>query len=109
MKTKTFLFFVIALFLMGMGVGCEKEKNELDCYTGKIIQLKGKCNSIVKITSAPKNGLSIGETVSFNSDLLNQDLKIGSIIEFKIIQYEKWNGPATADCIWPTYIANIEP
>ena len=106
MKKKMMLFTVIAL-LVG-GVGCEKEICNNDCYIGEVIQLRGKCNSIIAITSSPEGGLSIGETIAFNPEMVNQDLIIGDIVRFKIIQYEKWNGTATADCIWATFTATIE-
>ena len=110
MKTKTTVFtMIVPLLLLVGGMGCEKENNNADCYIGKVIQIRGKCNDIIEITSAPKNGLPVGQTITFNPDLFSQELKIGSMIKFKIVKYEKWEGPGTADCIWPAYIGNVEP
>ena len=97
---------IVALLL---GVGCEKEKDNINWYEGTVLQLKGRCMAIVKITSAPKNGLTVGHTITFNPDFFDGELKIGSSFEFKVIEYEKWEGPAIAECLWPFYVGYIEP
>lgn len=110
MKTKTILFAVTILALLIIGAGCDEKDKNIDYYSGEIISLnKGDgCFDIINIKQAPNDGLPIGTYIAFSTNMLEKDLKIGDIVQFRINNYEEWAGPATAACTWPTYSASIE-
>jgi hypothetical protein len=67
------------------------------------------CQNIIEITEPAENGnLVKNTTISFNPDLYEGTLKVGDVVFFKILEYEQWIGPATADCLWPQFAASIE-
>ena len=98
------LFFLIV-------AGCNNDGQYPSCYEGKVVSLNhgDGCNNIIEIVKAINNdGLSTGSTITFNPDLYEGTLKVGDVVYFKIIQYEKWVGPGTANCLWPGFIGQIE-
>ena len=110
MKKKMILFTVITLLIMIVGMGCEIETPK-DCYSGTIVSLnesRNGCNNIVRIDKALENGIPTGTTLAFNASVFDKKLKLGETIYFKVINYERWVGPATADCLWPYYMARID-
>lgn len=116
MKQKRFNLFSFFLFLLLicavlLGKGCKDIEQDLFCYQGKVVTLnQGEgCNNIIEIIEPAKNGeLSAGVTISFDPNLYSLALEVGDVVSFKIVQYEEWVGPATADCLWPQYIAQID-
>ena len=112
--TAKFILCISALFLLLAGGGCEKGKDVSQCYTGKVLTLVGiglEQYNIIEITSTPRFGgdLSIGSTITFNRGDFSPKLKIGDVVRFRIIRYEEWSGPATADHRWPQYVGEVEP
>lgn len=105
LKVSTFLM----LFAL-MGAGCEKEE-DLRCYKGKVVSInqQNSCHNIIEIIEIAKGSeLMAGNTISFETASYKGALKIGNIVFFKIIEYEDWVGPATANCLWPQYVGQIE-
>ena len=94
---------------MGMG-GCEKRDYPTGYYKGRIITLnKGDgCFNLIEIQQSIENGLSIGVRITFNKELHNKEFKIDDTVYFKINNYQEWEGPANASCLWPHYNAVIE-
>ena len=107
MKTKLILFMVIALLLGG--VGCEREKINENCYEGKILYLSEECFNIIEITVAPKDGVPVGHTISFNPDLFNKKLKEGAIVHIEITNFREWDYPIASPCVYPTYFGFVKP
>ncbi|WP_026475022.1 hypothetical protein [Alkaliflexus imshenetskii] len=103
---------VFLLLISLMGAGCEKdEKRDSLCFQGEVISLNqgDGCQNIIKITKSTKDSeFEVGNTISFDPDLYGGTLKVGDVVYFKIIQYEDWEGPATAYCLWPKFTARIE-
>ena len=99
------------LLLIG-GAGCEKEIDKSDCYTGEVITLFGVGHeryNIVTITKVSnKHSLPVGTTIAFDIEKYGKKVKIGDIIDFEILMYEKWVSPATADHLWPKYVGIIK-
>ena len=94
------------------GAGCEKNKLDLLCYKGKIVNLNQQtgCQNIIEIVNTPDAGaLPVGTTLSFNPDLFGNKLKIGDIIYFKVLIYEKFGDIIMPHhCFAPQYAAIIE-
>ncbi|MGQ7868299.1 hypothetical protein [Sunxiuqinia sp. sy24] len=112
MKPISFKITIILLLFSLMGAGCE-EDDERDplCYQGKIVSLNqgDGCQNIIEIVKTIKDGeLEAGNTMTFNPELYEATLKVGDVVYFKIIQHEDWAGPATADCLWAQFTAQIE-
>jgi len=109
---KTFVLHCCFLFLLVIlpVTGCKKETNP-DCYKGKVVSLNNGdgCNNILEIIECPDGAeLSIGSTTTFDPTLAISKINKGDLISFKIIQYNKWTGPANAACLWPEFTAQIE-
>ncbi len=99
------------LFLFSLLQGCEDKRHDPYCYTGKVVSLNygNGCNNILEIVEpANKGDLLIGSSMTFNPELSSKILNLGDIIYFKIIQFEEWEGPANAMCLWPQFTAQIE-
>ncbi len=107
MKTKTFLFISITLFLLIGGMGCEED---LNYYSGTIIALDGNngCFDIIQIDKSPRGGLASETTISFDANSLNKSLKLNDIVKFEIISYEKLIDTQATLCPHPTYSATIK-
>ncbi|WP_372935987.1 hypothetical protein [Mariniphaga sediminis] len=116
MKSKKLKILFLALFLLPLcllllGAGCEKDERDSFCYQGKVITLNlgDGCPNIIKITEPVENGnLVKNATISFNPDLYEGTLKVGDVVLFKVLEYEQWVGPATANCLWPEFTGQIE-
>jgi hypothetical protein len=112
MKTIILKFNTFLLVVSLMGVGCEKdEKRDPLCFQGEVVSLNqgDGCQNIIRITKNTKDSVpEVGNTTSFDPDLYGGTLKVGDVVYFKIIQYEDWEGPATAYCLWPKFTARIE-
>lgn len=107
MKTKTYLFILIILFLLIGEMGCEQ--NNL-YYEGKVISLNSGtgCFNIIEISKSIPQGLSVNSTITFDPNLYNGQLKIGDTVNFRIIQYKEWTGYVFHMCIAPQYVGQLE-
>ncbi|MBC7915631.1 MAG: hypothetical protein H7Y07_16095 [Pyrinomonadaceae bacterium] len=111
MKATIIKISFILLFLSFMGAGCEKDERHPLCYQGKVISLNqgGRCYNIIEIIETIKDGeIAVGNTISFDPILYGATLNVGDVVYFKITHYEVWVGPATTECRWPRFIAQIE-
>lgn len=111
MKSALLNISFILLFLSFMWAGCEKDERNPLCYQGKVVSLNqgDRCYNIIEIIETIKDGeIAVGNTISFDPKLYEATLKVGDVVCFKINKYEDWVGPATADCLWPRFTAQIE-
>jgi len=107
MKRKKIISSTILFLLMLCGAGCD---NDNLCYQGKVTSLNSGtgCYNILVIEKSVPNGLSINSTIAFDPNIFKGTIKIGDIVYFNIVKYEKWVGPATAQCLWPKYSGELE-
>lgn len=107
MKTKTFLFTLITMFLLIGGMGCEKD---VSYYSGTIVTLDSNngCFDIIRIDEAPQDGLGIKTTISFNANSLSTNLKLNDVMKFEIISYQKLIDTQSTLCPHPDYNAIIK-
>jgi len=106
---KVSLFF---LLLSLTGTMCKDHELDLRCYKGKVVSLNqgDGCNNILEIVNTIDNNVfPLGTKITFDPKLFSKKLNRGDFVFFKIIQYEEWVGPSTANCLWPKYTAQIEP
>lgn len=102
---------IIFLIMLLAGAGCDNDKQYIHCYEGEVVSVNqgNGCDYIIKILKTPNNHeLPIGTTLAFDPELYKEELNMGDIVYFNIIQYEDWVGPATANCLWPKYAAQIK-
>ncbi|HEX2926115.1 MAG TPA: hypothetical protein VHP38_07650 [Ruminiclostridium sp.] len=100
--------FLLFFFLVH---GCEEKRHDTSCYKGKVVSLNAGdgCFNILEIIESINDGdLHNGSTITFDPKLSEKTIKVGDNITFNIVQFEDWVGPATANCLWPQYIAQIE-
>lgn len=111
MKSALLKISITLLFLSFMGAGCENDERDPLCYQGKVISLNqgDRCYNIIEIIENIKDGeIAVGNTISFDPKLYGATLKVGDVVYFKINHYEVWVGPATTECRWPRFTAQIE-
>jgi hypothetical protein len=112
MKTTFFKISAFILLLALMGSGCEKEEQDQLNYQGKVITLNqgSGCMNIIEIVKTIKDSeLTEGTTIAFNPELSRATLKVGDIVYFKIIKYEKYKPHiSTQPCPFPQFTAIIE-
>ena len=108
MKAKIILVATIILILFGGSMGCEEVPS--DYYKGKIIVLNNHVayTDIIEIQQSVDNGLAIGQTISVGVLLTDKGYKLNDVVYFKIVHYQKWEGPDTTDHLWPGYTGTIE-
>ena len=110
MKNKKFIP-IILFSLLCIGA-CKNDNYDLQYYKGEIIQLNRDCggNNIIKIVKPSTNGeLKEGNTISFSSDLVDENMERGNVVYFKILEYQK-NESQTAcqPCLFSQFSAKIE-
>ena len=112
MRTTLLKFCYITLLFALMGAGCEKEEQDPLNYHGKVISLNqdSGCMNIIEIVKTIKDSeLTEGTTIAFNPELSRATLKVGDIVYFKIIKYEKYRPHiSTQPCPFPQFTAIIE-
>ncbi|HQP56903.1 MAG TPA: hypothetical protein PLN83_12395 [Syntrophorhabdus sp.] len=113
MKTIIFKAGIAFLFILLAVMACEKNKQDSLCYKGKVVSLNNNGNAnfnVVEIVKVPDAAeLTVGVTIIFNPELYGGELNIGDMVSFKLLYYEKWEGPHYAHCTWPNYVAMIDP
>lgn len=107
MKTRTFLFTVITLFLLMVGTGCEKD---VQYYSGTVVALvsQNDCYDIIRIDKAPQGGLPIGTSIAPNISLSDESFKVKDVVKFEIISYQELIDPQSIICPHAKYNANIK-
>lgn len=106
-------FVPLVLGMLALFAGCDKAENNDDgnYYSGRVITLTGvdrQRYNIVELTYVPKNDtLQVGNKVSFSTTDLGQAVYNGKNIDFQILACRRWIGPATADHLWPHYVAVV--
>jgi len=108
MKTQRFVFAISILLFIVAGTGCKEPPS--DYYKGKIIVLNNHVayTDIIEIQQSVDNGLAIGQTISVGVLLTDKGYKLNDVVYFKIVHYQKWEGPDTTDHLWPGYTGTIE-
>ncbi len=99
---------VIYISLIAIGTGC---KDDVQYYEGKVTSLNANgngCYNIIQITRSISHGLPVNATINFGLNTFNRNLKIGETVHFDLINYSKWEGPATAQCLWPEYTGELK-
>jgi len=102
MKAKMLLMCIIYISIMLGGIGC---KDDISHYEGQVVSLNNGdgCFNIIQITHSIPQGLPVHATVEFGLKAFDGNLKVGDIVYFEILTYEKWVGFANANCLWPGY------
>ena len=109
MITKRILRVIIILFFLIGGIGCEDDIPSGYCK-GKIVALNNHVayTDIIEIQQSVDKEFAVGQTISVGVLLTDKGYKLNDIVYFKVISYQKWVGPETADHLWPTYTGVIE-
>jgi len=104
---KTIISVIVLCFVIV--IGCKNEY-PVDYYKGKIIALNNHIafSDIIEIQHSVEDGLPVGQTISVGVQLTDKGYKLGDVIYFKIISYQKWVGPETAEHLWPGYTGTVE-
>jgi hypothetical protein len=97
----------LTLLVMMQAAGCTKDNT---CYQGRVelINNGAGCPNILTIEKTIDGGLPVNTSINFYSDSQNISVKVGDILDFTIVKYEKWTSPVIAICIAPQYSAQIE-
>ncbi len=121
MKTKKLkllkkVLLLLPLCVVLLGAGCEKDEQNSQCYQGEVVNLNdgNGCNNIIKILETSANSdslLVVGSRITFDPDLFGDTIKLGDIVYFKVLQYEKidYSHFSTQPCsVYPQFGASIE-
>jgi hypothetical protein len=107
---KKILHLILLCLLCGFCLdGCKDEEDPEGYYKGKIISLNNNsgCPNMMEIVQAVENGLVVGTSIGFDSELYDGKLEYGQVVLFKIINYQEYMEILPAICISPQYNATI--